>query len=1393
MEADDIHQLLEPDFNNGAIPALRGYRVQFLDTLRRVLQSGVGEIVCPELKEDYSVVKDNILTEVVQVKNLGSPLVISSLSPTSEDSFFNRCIGLLDKAPAASFKLVSVGELGGDFQDLAKGDSSTIYHKLVDNYGYDEEAAKFLTSRLEIVVTTEAELLELVKELLDNTVVGGDVDTALDLLHFWMYQLAEKQQSASREDVIRKYSEVGLFLNERRQYLQQFGRSVLPLSSEHPIERGGNQELQLEYFSGVAARYKHIQAGLDLRRPVQIHKIRNAFEKSSTVLVHGASGQGKSTLSYRYAHDHYPAGYAFEVILEEGDAWVLDIRQAVTALARPFSFPFLLLLDVPPGNESWVFLAKQLTDIPNCHVLVTIREEDLNRSSSVEEFTRAVTVKLDLRKLEAEELFSRLRKQGVLSDFLGFTDAWSKFGEEGPFLEFAYLLRSGERLRDRLQNQLSRLRDEASVTGNRQKINLLQLVVFAGAHDCRLDLRLLVEAHQNTDYQLVIQHLKDEYMVRTSLNGQYVEALHPIRARLMMDLMLDPILMPRATSLAKTLPYVVEADLGNFVLQYGHHCGWNTLIQKALSERHLYSWQVAKEIFRSLIWCGVKEFISKHRETFDKLHDTFPMAKEIAMLLHFAPGSNMSTVSSLFPADRLATLEEILSGFAHLDTAYVYAFKWLGVCSLSAPVTQLENKEVDGLGYVAYWMGRSDNQDQLGPEIIKQISLEEGENVSLLAWANLLLGLHTFGSGASQVIKEMTPRFVYRLQTELSIVSFQEMEDEIEIGVLIDGTDEIKKDEDKEQEPWHKRVISALELVRKAFPTKDLYTSQGYGQLIREFAAPHDPTHKRLSKETLRPAWETDNFQFLLNLTKWQDRPNDWEDFVEGLAKKHEEVRQLLLKTKAGIKKISKRRRIKGRTKVVLDITLPRAQLPLPKVAVDELGFTGDSIGKLKEREFYHSVPLLLLLMPALPEAVKSIKDFYTPLQSFVIQADKSIQIKEVTAGWKANELQSRAQELAKSGYDYDNLHLSVYNLNRVAEYVLAYEDAINMLRKQLGTWTENLPSLVATVEELHLLWLCFTKRPLSGGYDLARAAEAAKDKVLDDIYKRLDDRAGRLSKRIGASGHEVVFSETGDHDWYVFFSVKDRAAALNIETAAIDLVKESVGKLKHRTFARDVVEENLGRIWVIPIYGSYIITRQAVSFKLYDVTGGDTAAELTAMHYMTPITDATLKESDLREAKQVFPAIEKPDLLVGEIRKIMIWANHLGQLSRVPEPSEVGKKVLGKQIDKVLSKIDGSFPKLQDLLQACADNLSGRLNEGAEWLAEIDVILLLESLASLLNEYSEVTNDLEDLKNASEKLTRIDEWAEELYDYEQEIGLLHGVWLNSLLLDFVDEYVTEE
>src|SRR5579871_4533370 len=68
-----------------------------------------------------------------------------------------------------------------------------------------------------------------------------------------------------------------------------------------------------DYFEGRAARPGHIAASVDVPRPALLGQIGEALERVAVCAVVASSGQGKSTLAYRYAGDSYPPEATFTV------------------------------------------------------------------------------------------------------------------------------------------------------------------------------------------------------------------------------------------------------------------------------------------------------------------------------------------------------------------------------------------------------------------------------------------------------------------------------------------------------------------------------------------------------------------------------------------------------------------------------------------------------------------------------------------------------------------------------------------------------------------------------------------------------------------------------------------------------------------------------------------------------------------------------------------------------------------------------------------------------------------------------------------------------------------------------------------------------------------------
>jgi HrpA-like RNA helicase len=84
------------------------------------------------------------------------------------------------------------------------------------------------------------------------------------------------------------------------------GHFIEPLSFERA-------EMTADYYDAKDARPGHIAAGLDAPRPQWQRDIDEKLQHVQVCIVKAPSGQGKSTLLYRYALEHLVPNTIFRV------------------------------------------------------------------------------------------------------------------------------------------------------------------------------------------------------------------------------------------------------------------------------------------------------------------------------------------------------------------------------------------------------------------------------------------------------------------------------------------------------------------------------------------------------------------------------------------------------------------------------------------------------------------------------------------------------------------------------------------------------------------------------------------------------------------------------------------------------------------------------------------------------------------------------------------------------------------------------------------------------------------------------------------------------------------------------------------------------------------------
>ena len=159
-----------------------------------------------------------------------------------------------------------------------------------------------------------------------------------------------------------------------------------------------------------------------------------------------------------------------------------------------------------------------------------------------------------MSKTEAEQIYNTLTIGYPHSSHRTFEEAWQSFGGDGPLIEFVYLLTNNQTLTKRLQNQIDFLLQEGI---SDEWLELLQLVCYAGRLGCSVDYCKIKEVITCTSMQAAVRRLKDEYLIRIT-NDNKLEALHPIRAQIVYDVLRNQICTTAKDIVFKILSCVVS-------------------------------------------------------------------------------------------------------------------------------------------------------------------------------------------------------------------------------------------------------------------------------------------------------------------------------------------------------------------------------------------------------------------------------------------------------------------------------------------------------------------------------------------------------------------------------------------------------------------------------------------------------------------------------------------------------------------------------------------------------------------------------------------------------------------------------------------------------------------
>lgn len=873
--------------DQGSYAAWKGFSTQTLYIANRLIHETQEYDYYPEAVEDLKIERDNEVIELVQVKNLKVDLTLSKLLPKKEDSFFRRCLSFKEDYQDVILKVICFGTIGNEFEKFMNGDKSakaSIKKKMIDSdecndngtkIAYTEDEVDWLLSNLRIEKVDEQELKNALEESLSQDILSmAAPDVISDVLTQYISTLSYKRGFTSKLIWREKLQSIALGLASISGAQAQFGKTIFPLYT-YP-ESTLPEELEKEYALGINARPQHIRQELDFKRSFWLKEITKGFENNKIVLIRGASGQGKSSLAYRYLLDNFPEMDVMCVEKITNEQQAIDIHSAINGIAEKSENEMIVYIDVAPYDTNWVWLIECIhSHKNNLKLLITIREEDFRRSSLDYSKTPLSEVELVFSEEEAQQIYTKCNSP----HFLNFNEAWTKFGENGPLMEFMYLLNHSETLEHKLKAQIERIiREEGNASDD--WIEALYIFSNAGKNNIPINLNLFFET-QNCDQRTrMLSLFEKEYFVKLSDDKLSISPLHTVRSKIIFNIIKENgfDLNNEEMLLKKTLN-AIEKESFIIVVEYIYQNGISSELIRLLSDLSVTNHIFYANLIKAILWGETYNFYLMNREVIDAGDKIAPNFKEI-----FLPeitgyiNLNLKVIHAMLEQrnpERYRLTVETLNKINPQKIQYEFLDLFFKNTTEVFPIQKsIELEELTPLGFVLFWMalrGFSLSETTTSLNFITDVDESNYEE-----YLNFLIGVQKqdWNSLYTEIKNKIKP-VIFK---EFDILFFSETDEGTTVRITYDFSEKQILEESNNSTnkfDYHKKVMSVVNALHRLNINAKKYNVELIGiDLVDGISIPDK--QKNIPNEHMQFLWLTQINRWGNNLYNYNKSFDSW-------------------------------------------------------------------------------------------------------------------------------------------------------------------------------------------------------------------------------------------------------------------------------------------------------------------------------------------------------------------------------------------------------------------------------------------------------------------------------------------------------------------------------------
>ncbi|MCY6370658.1 hypothetical protein [Clostridium ganghwense] len=854
----------------GAKAAWKGFSSQTTYIAYRLMLLNDKYDFYPEKVEDLMIKNQNSIIELVQIKNLSSNLALSSFSPKEADSFFRRALASRKDNESFILKIVSFGKIGEELQGLINKDKThinSIKNKLLE-YKYYSDDIEWILSNLSIEQVNEAELEKKIFQILEKRIeTMAAPQVAFDTLISYISDLSRYSKYTSKEKWNKKIDEYVKDIVAIKGMCSQYGRTIINLADYKTQQ--SLEELASEYQLGVNAHPQHIRNNLDIIRDEWLERIEECFgNNNSIVIIKGASGQGKSSLAYRYLINNYPENYIFVVEKIVDSQQAIDIVTALHGLSASKSGNIIVYMDVSPYDKEWLWIVEEINKRGiNLKLLITIREEDFNRSDIDLNIIRTKVIELSFGESEARKVFEKYNSPY----FLNFEQAWEKFGEVGPFMEFMYLLKQSDTLKNKLRSQISKI-DNNEINSDGW-LNILQVICYTGKNNLKINLQRLLSELSCNQTRKMLQQFQNEYLIKMSSDKQYVECLHAVRAEILYDILMQNSMMDEETTLLHSLASVDEFCQSMLVKYFFKHSNIDNLINN-ITEIKFHSWSGYASVLSALLWLDTYRFYLNNKQVINQGNKLF--SGNFILFTGDATGYidfNSSDIINVLGNNPNAVekMKELIRRLPQSKIDYYYTDIFIN--SIKAQLNTHEIFLADNLseiGFVLFWLAQRNVflEDISLKNVINNLSSYSVDDI-----LDFLVGVQV--QNLMEIYHSIIKYLIPVISQRYNIIRLKNDENCIEADFI---QNVFKENLEQNNMGMNERVMFVVDALRRLFLNKERYQVKAIGTDVMP-DIPLPDTDKSIHSKNLPLVWVTQMNGWLIKIDDYEKRADNWNDF----------------------------------------------------------------------------------------------------------------------------------------------------------------------------------------------------------------------------------------------------------------------------------------------------------------------------------------------------------------------------------------------------------------------------------------------------------------------------------------------------------------------------------